>query len=249
MLNYKLVVFDLDGTLTPSKQPIEKETVHLLKKLLKKCHVAVVSGAQFTQFNKQFISYMRLYPQWAVKMLLFPANATEFYVSNEWKWRRVYTHALTEDEKEKIYDELFDALKNFTTPERAYGQIIEDRGSQVTYSALGQKAHVALKEDWHLTSDYRPQLAATLREKLPEFDVYLGGLTSVDIVRKGQDKSNAIVECMKQLTITESDILYIGDALFEGGNDYVVKQKTQVECFPVKNEDETRQKIKELLAL
>ncbi len=58
---------------------------------------------------------------------------------------------------------------------------------------------------------------------MPDLEVRLGGTTSVDVTRPGIDKSYGMKKLMAALGIAKDEILFFGDKLMEGGNDYPVK--------------------------
>ena len=125
--------------------------------------------------------------------------------------------------------------------------MIDDRGSQVTYSALGQQAPLAEKEKWDADFAKRKKIAAILEKLIPEFSVRLGGATSIDVTKPGIDKAYGINKLRDTLHISLKEMIYIGDALFPGGNDYPAEQDGVV-SIPVKGPDDTNVVIKTILA-
>ncbi len=135
----KLIVFDLDGTLAPSKSSLDPEMASLLHDLLSVARVAVISGGAWLQFEKQVLSHL---PQdeRLTRLSILPTCGTQFfqYVG---EWKRLYAEDFTADEKEKIVSSLNKAVETAGfAVEKTWGETIEDRGSQMTYSALGQQA-------------------------------------------------------------------------------------------------------------
>lgn len=220
----KLIAFDLDGTLTESKTPMTKKMGVLLARLLLRLPVAVMSGAAFHQFEREFL---RALPADAnlSNLYLFPTNAAQCYV---WKgaWTPAYQESLTEDERRKILAALEESLAevNFVHPKKIWGGQTEDRGAQITFSALGQEAPTEEKRKFDPTREKRLPLARALGRRLPEFSVGLNATTSIDITRKGVTKAYGIKRLSELGRIAVSDMLYVGDALGEGGNDAVVKE-------------------------
>ncbi len=135
----KLIIFDLDGTLAKSKASIDKEMATLLNTLLSIVKIAVISGGDWPQFKKQVIS--PLAKDTKLKNLsILPACETKFY---EYKndWEKLYSEDFMKEEKDKILGSLKIAIdKSGLVFKKLWGKQIEDRGSQVTFSALGQKA-------------------------------------------------------------------------------------------------------------
>ena len=240
----KLVIFDLDGTLTKSKSPIEPEMADLICKLLKDRKVAVISGGGYPQFLTQFVNKLPIDSGNFNNLYLLPTSGTKLYV---WKgnWHEEYAEDLSQKEREKILTVLNEVMNNsvYEKPSVIYGEIIEDRGSQITFSALDQKAPVELKYSWDPTRNKREAIANFVRKKIPEFDVRVGGATSVDITRKGVNKAYGIMKLAQYLNITIHDIVFVGDALFYGGNDYPAKT-TGADCVSVKGPEETMEFIK-----
>lgn len=246
--NKTLIVFDLDGTLTPSKSAIKPEMEEVFSKLLEKRQIAVISGADFKQFKKQFLNYLNC-PDFCLKNLfLFPTCSSSFYrYGNEWK--KVYEESLSSEQKKKIFDAFEKTFKelNYKHPVKVYGEIIEDRISQVVFSRFGQQAPLAPKQAWDPTREKRQRLKKVLDKYLTEFEVNVSGTTSIDVTKKGIDKAYAIEQIEKHLKVPRKDMVFIGDALFEGGNDYPVK-KTGVDCIEVKDHKECLELIKRINA-
>jgi HAD superfamily hydrolase (TIGR01484 family) len=243
----KIAMFDLDGTLTASKSPLEQEMASLLTGLMKKIKVAVISGGGYPQFQSQFLAKFSNINEFGSNLLLLPTSGTKLYT---WKgdWHEEYSEVLSKEEKEKIISSLNQVLKqtNYQNPEKVYGPIIEDRGSQITFSALGQNAPVQIKLSWDPDRKKREQIAELIKQKIPEFDVRVGGSTSVDITRKGVNKGYGIRRLEDYLKINADDMVFVGDALFYGGNDYPAKA-TGVDCVSVKGPEETSELIKKWL--
>ena len=245
----KLIVFDMDGTLTPSKAPIRRDMARLLGRLLREKMVAVIGGGRYEQFQRQFIQRAKLPKELMAKMPLFPTSAAAFY---RWRngWKKVYAHGLPTPAKKKIFAAFREVFKatGYKHPEKVYGRVIEDRGTQVTFSAVGQKAPLRAKARWHRKNNrLRMRLARLLGEKLPEFEVRLGGLTSVDVTKKGIDKAYGIRQIEKVLGVDIENMLFVGDAIFPGGNDYAVI-RTGIDYVKVRGPEDAAMVIKFLLS-
>lgn len=246
LANKKLVVFDLDGTLTESKAPLKADMAGALKKLLTKKKVAVIGGGGYPQFEKQFVKKLRLSGKLGENLFLFPTSSTSFYRFSKNKWHRVYAHFLSARERKKIKESFRKAFKDikYIPPKKIYGIVIEDRGSQVTFSAAGQKAPLKTKEAWKKTNQ-RPKIVKALKKYLPEFEIREGGLTSIDVTRKGIDKAYGIRQIEKTLRIKKKEMLFVGDAIFPGGNDYAAV-KTGVDYVKVGGPKETKKVIEKI---
>ena len=245
----KVIMFDLDGTLTKSKANLDKEMAVLFCKLLEKKKVAIIGGGNYGQFTNQFLAYLPRGPGWLKNLLILPLSGGSLYSYQDGKWKQEYHHSFSAKEKAKIihaFKKAFREIK-YSEPSKVYGEIIEDRGSQLTFSALGQRAPLAKKKLWNEKSDIRPELKVLLGKYLPDFEVRLGGLTSVDITKKGIDKAYGIQQVTKLWPISKKETVYIGDALYKGGNDHVVK-RAGVATIKVKDAEVTKILIRSVLS-
>lgn len=245
----KLVVFDLDGTLAESKQPVTDDMGILLARLMKKMPVAVMSGASFRQFQDQFLPAVPSGAQFS-NLYLFPDNAAQCYRYDSGTWVPVYDEHFTMLERERILRALTEALEETglaTPPPQVWGERIEDRGAQITFSGLGQQAPVEEKQKWDPDKTKRMPLRDLLLKKLPDFSIGVNAATSVDITRKGVTKAYGIGQLAGLTYISVSEMLYVGDALKEGGNDAVVIP-TGVRTQEVFGPEETAKIIEEILA-
>jgi hypothetical protein len=242
----KLMVFDLDGTLAPSKSSLAPQTAGLLRDLLGIIKVAVISGGAWTQFEMQLLTDLPKNSLLA-NLSLLPTCGTKFFQYNG-TWEELYSEDLTTAEKRKIRDSLDRAAGEAGyRAKKVWGEVIEDRGSQVTYSALGQQAPLAEKEEWDPDFSKRKKITAILETLIPEFSIRIGGATSIDVTKPGIDKAYGIGKLRDTLHLSIKEMIYIGDALFPGGNDYPAEEAGVV-SIPVKGPDDTNLVISTILA-
>jgi phosphomannomutase len=231
----KLIAFDLDNTLAESKSPLTDVMSELLGKLLESYEVCVISGGKFEQFKNQLIDRLEVNPALLSKLHMMPTCGTRYYRYNQQsgEWNKIYAEDLDDDQKKKIITVLEEAATKLGFWEKdPAGDIIEDRESQITYSALGQKALPEAKYAWDPDDTKKQAIRDYAAERLPDLEVRVGGITSVDVTRIGIDKGYGMRKLMAALNIVESDILFIGDKLDEGGNDYPVKAMG-IDCLAV----------------
>lgn len=243
----RLIVFDLDGTLAPSKSALEKDMAEQLERLLAVAKVAVISGGAWPQFEKQLLSNL---PKGGKLdgLSLLPTSGTRFMQYDQGTWKELYAENFTPEEKTKIIDALNKALDETGMREKKHwGEIIEDRDSQITMSALGQEAPLDVKKTWDPDFAKRRKIKAVLDPLLPEFSVGMGGSSSIDVTRPGVDKAYGIEKLAKVLDIPVKDMIFIGDALFPGGNDEPAR-KTGVDCIRVRDPQETGRVVEAIVA-
>jgi HAD superfamily hydrolase (TIGR01484 family) len=241
-----LIVFDLDGTLAPSKSAIDAETSDLLVKLLAVVDVAIISGAALHQFQEQVLAHLprdgRL-----DRLSILPTCGTRFYQFRD-GWKQLYADDLSKAQQEQIVAALKKAVASSGfQAAKTWGDSIENRESQITYSALGQDAPLSAKETWDPNFAKRKVIKALLDVSLPEFSVRLGGSTSIDVTKPGIDKAYGIGKLRDILGVATHDMLYVGDALFPGGNDYPARGTGAV-CIAVRDPNETKRVIETILA-
>jgi len=241
----KLIVFDLDGTLAESKAAIDAEMSARLAALLTVAKVAVISGGDWPQFEKQVLDHL---PKGDIlqNLLILPTCGTKFYQYKK-DWALLYAENFTDDEKKKIIASLTKAVydSGFKV-DKVWGETIEDRGSQVTYSALGQQAPLEEKKKYDPDFSKRDKIKTELDKLIPEFAVNLGGATSIDVTKHGIDKAYGIRKLREVLNIKISEMIFIGDAIFPGGNDYPAKEAGAF-SIRVSGPDETKRVVEGII--
>jgi len=242
----QLIVFDLDGTLAESKSPLDAEMAELLTSLLGIVRVAVISGGAWSQFEKQVLAKLPATAQ-LKQLSILPTCGTKFYQYIT-DWKPIYSEDFDSNQKAKIVSALEQAVDSMEPPvARTWGEQIEDRGSQITFSALGQQAPLEEKAKWDPDFTKRKKIKTTLSELIPEFAVNLGGTTSIDVTSLGIDKAYGIRKLRDILDIAISDMIFIGDAIFPGGNDYPAKQ-AGVFSICVRDPEETKRVTEAIIA-
>jgi phosphomannomutase len=244
----KIIIFDLDGTLAESKSRVTPHMVAALKRLLGRYNIAIVSGGAWPQFEEQLVKSLQLTQDEAKKIHMFPTSGTSFYKFESDAWSCVYSETLSQEEIKKIMAAFASVLDDpgVKMPKRFWGDVLENRGTQVTFSAMGQLAPVEEKKKWDPTFSKRLILIEKLMQLIPEFDIRAGGSTSIDVTHKGIDKRYAIAQIEKYLGYSRDEMLFIGDAIFPGGNDYAVRE-AGVKCIETSGPEFTIQIIESLL--
>ncbi len=222
----KLIAFDLDDTLAVTKSTISDKMAELLGKLLETHQVCIISGGWLPQFEKQVVDNLHVEHHLLQNLHLMPTCGTRYYrfddISKEWKL--VYAEDIPEKDRKRIIDSLTRAAKEtgYLEP-KPYGELAQDRYSQVTFSALGQDAPAELKYKWDPDNKKRQKMRSIVVAELSDYEVRIGGTTSIDVTRPGIDKAYGMEKLMSALEIGKEEILFVGDKLEEGGNDYPVK--------------------------
>lgn len=250
----KVLAFDLDGTLAPSKSTLPPRIGELLDELLNYFDVCVISGGKFGQFETQLLQGLHSGSEKLKRLHLMPTCGTQYYKFEGDNWDQVYAENFTDEEKQKIISALNEGIDTLGYREsKVYGEIIEDRGSQITFSALGQDIvaelgdeGVRMKEEWDPDTVKKNAIRDYVAKLIPEFEVRVGGGTSIDITKPGIDKAYGMRKLMDMLAIAKEDILFFGDRLQEGGNDYPVKE-FGIESLEVSGWEHTAHRLETLL--
>ena len=248
MATPRLVAFDLDDTLAPSKSAIDPRIGDLLVRLAERVEVAIISGGRLAQFTAQVVDRL---PETTAEVRshvhLLPTCGTQYYRLTADGVRTVYAHSLTDDEKSRALSAVESEARRLGLWEsRTWGDILEDRGSQITFSALGQTAPLAAKTAWDPTGEKKNSLRAAVAAKLPDLEVRSGGSTSVDITQQGIDKAYGMRRLAEQTGIPLSEMLFVGDRLDPDGNDYPVLAMG-VACHAVEGWEDTAEYLEQLI--
>ena len=240
----KAILFDLDETLAESFQPLESDMLVRLNKLASVRPVAIISGAGFARIEQNVLSRL---PD-AGRLYLFPNSSTQCYTFKNGTWEMEYNLALTESEREHIRGALSEALEEMPLLKgtTSYGIQISDREAQVAFTAVGLDAPAEVKAGWDPDKFKRRAIIEYLQKKIPDFDILIGGASTIDVTHKGINKAHGVEWLANHLQVPLQEMLYVGDAVYPGGNDEVVIP-TGIETRAVAGPEDTLKIIDELL--
>ena len=249
----KVLAFDIDQTLNVAKTPITDDIAELLVKCLDHFEICPISGQKFDQFLIQIVNRLPNPTEEQLSHLhLFVAQGTQYYRRENGEWKQVYNYPLTEEQVAKITSTIEQAAKELGFWEedklQAGDEIIENRLSQVTFSALGQKASTEDKYAWDPDHKKREKIVARCKELSPEFDYEIGGTTSINAITPGMNKVFGMTHLLEELNVQKEDILYFGDMTQLGGNDYPVVQMG-IDTITVRNHEDTAFALRGILGI
>ena len=242
MRPYRVAMFDLDGTLAASKSEISPATVHMLCTLLSAIDVCIISGGSFEQFDAQVLRHLGEFCD-LNRLHLMPTCGTRYLRWERGVWDEIYFEKLSSDETNRATEVLRDGAEKLGFGSNAaWGPALEDRGSQGTYSALGQNAPAGGKLAWDPDNSKKEALRKFAADKLPDLEVKSGGSTAIVVTRRGIDKAYGAKKLMLALRLTEREILFFGDRLDPEGNDYPIKAMG-IDCIEVHGAGDTISKV------
>jgi phosphomannomutase len=199
-------LFDIDGTLTPSRLPIDPDFKLFFLEWLKGKNVYLVTGSDYEKSLEQ------VGPEILTNVKLCFNNAgnvryqkgIEIYRS-EWSPPKELIELLNTHLQESSY------------PIRA-GNHIEYRIGMLNFSIVGRNCTQSQRMDYFhydLQVEERQKICSEIMRAFPDLEANIGGQISIDIHQKGKNKSQVI-------SLVESPITFIGDRTEEGGNDYPI---------------------------
>ena len=214
----KIFIFDVDGTLTPSRLPMTKEFQKFFKQWIKKNKFYLVTGSDLPKLQEQMCMYD------IEAEGIFTCCGNQFWLPNPSV--PIQSADLIYDNKFKVTRKLNKLLgtilSNSIYPHR-YGNHIEDRGSMVNFSIVGRDCNQEQREEyykWDKEKGERKIIAQAVKEKFPDLDAVIGGQISIDIYPKGNDKSQVLNVIEQERLVPPNEYIFIGDGIENGGNDY-----------------------------
>ena len=205
-------IFDVDGTLTPSRQKIDSEFLNFLLNFAKQNDVYLVTGSDRPKTIEQIGKDL----YFACKRV-YNCSGSDVYEKDILIYRDEWS--LPSDAEEFLIDE----LNHSKFPIRT-GNHIETRPGGVNFSVLGRGSEVIIEErqeyvKWDINTGERRGIAERFKKKFPEIGCQVGGQTGLDISPLGCDKSQILRDFEPQDTLH-----FYGDKLKEGENDYPLGQ-------------------------
>lgn len=250
----KIIAFDVDGTLTASKTLITDSMAGLIKKLIQKKMVISIAGGSFNQLQMQFLPpFLKddsILP-YIKNFTLLPTSGSQRYEYNEAnkKWEMTDKESMPRDAKERAMKLLEEVIidPQYEIPPNPHGKIIEDRDTQITFTPNGQQASVAIKLAFDPDRRKREKIVAMLEPKLSELTLLINGTSSIDILPKGFNKAVGLMRFLNKAGYKKEDVVFIGDGIFPGGNDYSLYE-AGFDTIPVKGPEEVEILIKKWIS-
>ncbi|NEG55697.1 HAD-IIB family hydrolase [Bifidobacterium platyrrhinorum] len=219
-----LIGFDLDNTLANSKRPMSAAMAHRFSELTRRIDVAVITGGRYELVVSQILDVLEPTADLA-RLHLMPTSGTCYRRWKDGRWERVFSHDLNADQRARARASLERrAREQGLWVERVWGERIEDRGSQITFSVLGQQAPLEAKRSFDPDGTLKERLAAAVAVDLPDLKVHAGGYTSIDVAGQGIDKAFAVRELASITGVPVERMAFVGDRMEPGGNDYPAAQ-------------------------
>ena len=251
----KVLAFDIDDTLNVAKTPITEEMAKILTKCLNYYKICPISGQKFDQFIIQIVNPLKnagATDEQLRNLHLFVAQGTQYYRYDGSDWEQVYDYPLTDEQVKKITETIEKAARELGYWEedklKEGDEIIENRLTQITFSALGQTAGTEEKYAWDPDHKKREAIVAKCKELAPEFEYEIGGTTSINAFIPGMNKVFGMKHLLEELDVKQEEVLYFGDMTQPGGNDYPIVEMG-VDTITVRNFEDTAFALRGILGV
>jgi HAD superfamily hydrolase (TIGR01484 family) len=242
LYNKKIIVMDVDETTCKSCQIISEKMAEKIDYLTSKGYqFAFISGTKVDDLLKMVSSGLQQ------EHHILATTGTKYVKVNKGRQETIYNHSFSEDDKREIFSAIEQLITKFeirsmTTKEDQ----LQDRDSQITLSAIGRHAPSEMKAKYDPNGERRKLWVKHLKETLGahKYSLKIGGTTSIDVTRNGFDKEWGIREFAKHNNFALSQIVFIGDKIYPGGNDFAASKI--VDCIAVKSPEDTLKELRKL---
>lgn len=216
-----MIVFDMDGTLTPSRDLMDSEMIWLFKKLLSKYKVWVISWWWYWQFKKQIVDHIWNDEELLKNLYLCPTCSTKMYLYKSNWFEEIYSLNLTQEEKDYVKNTLISAIGELNLqPEQVWWETIDDRDTQISYVILWVEAPHSAKYVWDTDFSKRKAIIEKVKDKFLDYDILAAWTTTIDITRKWVNKAYWVKKLSEVSWVSLNEMIFVWDAIFPGWNDY-----------------------------
>jgi len=248
----KIIISDVDQTLTESRQPISDEIASLIAEILKTKIFCGISGGDKDLLCRQFEPLFKKEGFNEKNFFLSATSGAALFRFENRMPQIIYEKHLTSEEKLKIEKIVLALTYEFWLKPAAKdsGPLLEDRSSQITLSCLGHQAPNELKAKWDPDGKKRADMINWIysdkkKETLDTsgIDIRMGGMTSLDFLKKGTDKRYGITRLLEHLKIDKADAIFFGDKTHRRGNDWIGEYVRTVQINSISQMEEHLKEI------
>lgn len=254
----KIVLFDMDGTLTPARKKMGWGVIDVLSDLQKAgAEIGIVTGSDIDYVKQQCDPIFDVSPVNCFDIHYLPCNGTKYFKLSSNGFKSVYANDmrknLGEDNWRRLIQLLTSLQSSITRVHRNIpmtGNFINYRGSTVNWCPIGRQCTDEDRKEWctwDKKQNIRNNWLAIARQgldnaNLEDVVIKLGGDTSFDIYPEGWDKTFAF----KQFEHYD-EIYFVGDRCDYSGNDYEAYKKAGNKGYITKGPEDTKRIIKEII--
>lgn len=205
-----IYVFDMDGTLTPPRLPMEECFAMQFLPWLKENKAFIATGSDIVKVSEQLpAEIMNAFSG------IYCSMGNDLWLNGNF----VYRHDFIPETE--LMADLEHYRQTTSYPYELFSNYIEKRTGMLNFSILGRNCPYEEREKygaWDSANGERLQIQKALSQRYPQYDFVLGGSISIDIIKKGCGKGQIAAHLRK--TYPNEKIVFFGDKTFPGGNDY-----------------------------
>lgn len=257
---HKIVLFDMDGTLTPPREHLDYSLVEPISQLIKYAEIGIVSGSDYDYIMQQ-CGFLTTKDEIKLKLHFLPCNGTKHCTPPSYPHQN-YRVKVAKDMRREVGDHNINKIMKKLIDYQNYivshydipltGHFISYRESMINWCPIGRNAMRHDREAFvnfdktNGTSSFRRTILEQLKEEFENaripVEIKLGGDTSFDIYPTGWDKTFALKH------FEDYEIYFVGDRCGDNGNDKEIYDALQPNnSFWVKDTSETKKTIEQLV--
>jgi len=239
----RLFLFDVDGTLTPSREKVTEEMIGFLKDLKKMGSIGFVGGSDLEKQKEQLGQECT-----SLFDFCFPENGLNYIRNGEIVSHESYLHHVGEETHVRLVNKIMKIMSEIPLPKKR-GNFIELRSSMVNISPVGRSCTKEERKEfceYDKKNKIREKIVEELRKEFKDLTFSIGGEISIDIFPNGWDKTYCLNHLKKEGI---EKIFFFGDMTHEGGNDYEIFNHKETHAYTVTSPADTIKKVKEVLKL
>jgi HAD superfamily hydrolase (TIGR01484 family) len=239
----KALIADIDDTICPSTRPVAPAMAQEIGRIVREGrYFAFISGSTLGQISAQLTPFLD------VDHHLLGTSGSHYaavtVLGSAKTSREIWRQEFDPETKRRILA-AFDALivRHHIESQTTREDQLQDRGSQVTLSAIGRGASDVAKRAYDPDGGRRRAWVLELERDLgPDLNIKVGGTTSIDITPKGIDKEWGIRRFLEYHKLSPEEAIFFGDNLQPGGNDFPATRVVQT--VAVRNPEHTLELLK-----
>ena len=204
-----IYIFDIDGTLTPSRNSIDKDFEKQFINFCKYHTVWLVTGSDKEKSIEQLGE-----KAWLAADRAYQCCGNQLWINGKLDKQTEWSSPEYLDNMLKLF------LERSNYPHR-FGNHIEKRIGMVNFSVVGRNCTQEQRNayfEWDKVNEERKDFAAELVSRFPWLDATIGGEISIDIYERGADKGQILDDLLDG-----ENFSFFGDNLQPGGNDYALE--------------------------
>ncbi|KAG8833155.1 Phosphomannomutase [Serendipita sp. 399] len=240
-----LVLFDVDGTLTPARQAASPEMIELLKELRKKVVIGFVGGSDLVKISEQLAVSGE--PVINTFDYAFAENGLTAFKAGKQLESQSFIKYVGEERYKVLVNFILHYLADIDIPIKR-GTFVEFRNGMINVSPIGRNASIQERiefEQYDKQHGIRAAFVKVLKEKFADYGLTfaIGGQISFDVFPNGWDKTYALRHVQDE---GFEEIHFFGDKTYLGGNDYEIFTDERTIGHSVQSPLDTARILKEL---